>query len=71
MDDAKQFLPERKGCLDKDALQKLGITKHRMAVQYVLFFYQILLPACDVNNSGIVDDLKQNYFSDVENFSTR
>ena len=70
MDDAGQLPPERKGCLDKDMLRKLGLTKHRMSVQYVLFFYQILLPACDVKNSGIVDDPKQNYFSDVENFST-
>ena len=38
VDDAEQFLPERKGCLDKDARQKLGLTRHRMVVQYALFF---------------------------------
>ena len=35
-------------------------------------FYIILsglLPICDVKNSGIVDDPKKNYFSDVETFS--
>ena len=63
---AEQFPPERKGCHDKDVLRNLGITKHRMVVQYYLFFYQILLPICDVNNSGIVDDPRHNYFSYVE-----
>ena len=51
-------------------LQELGITKHRMVVQYAIFFYHILLPICDVNNSGIVDYPRHNYFSDVENFSS-
>ena len=41
-----------------------------MAVQDSLFFYQSLLPICDVNNSGIVHGPRQNYFSDVENFSS-
>ena len=71
MDDAKQFPPERKGCIDKYVLRKLGLTKHSMVVQDALFFYHILLPIFDVNNSGIVDDLRQNYFSDVETFSAR
>ena len=48
VDDAKTFPPERKGCLDKDVLRKLGLTKHRMVFQGDLFLYQILLPICDV-----------------------
>ena len=40
-------------------------------MQDSLFFYQILLLMCYVNNSGIVDDSRQNYFSDVEIFSAR
>ena len=40
-----------------------------MVVKYSLFLYQHLLPICDVNNSSIVDDPKQNSFSDVETFS--
>ena len=71
MDDARQFPPERKGYLDKDALRKLGITKNRMVVKDALFFYQILPPVCDVNKYGIVDDPRQNYFSGVENFSAQ
>ena len=42
-----------------------------MVVQDNLFFYQILLPICDFNNSRIVDDPRKNYFSDVETFSVR
>ena len=71
MDDAKTFLPERKGCLDKYVLQDLGLTKHRMVVQDALFFYHILLTICDVNNYGIVDNARKNYFSYVETFSAR
>ena len=66
---AKEFPPEHKGCLEKDVLRDLGLTKHRMVVQDDIFFYQILLPICDVNNYGIVDDTRQNYFNDVETFS--
>ena len=42
-----------------------------MVVQDALFFYHILLTICDVNNSGIVDNTRKNYFSYVENFSAR
>ena len=34
-----------------------------------LFFYQILPQIFDFNNSRVVDDPRQNYFSDVETFS--
>ena len=71
MDYAEQFPPERKGCLEKYVLRKLGLTKHRMVVQNYLFLYHILPRICDVKNSGIVDDPRQNYFSDVETFSAR
>ena len=50
-------------------MRKLGLIKHTMVVLDALFFYQILLLICDVNNSGIFDDTRQNYFSDVENLS--
>ena len=40
-------------------------------MKYSLLFYQILFLICDVKNFGIADDNRQNYFSDVENFSTR
>ena len=71
VDDAEQSPPEHKVCLDKDVLRKLGLTKHRMVVQDSLFFYHILLLICDVNNSGIVGDPRQNYFSDVETSPAR
>ena len=51
-------------------LRNLCLTKHRMVVHDSLFFYELLLPICDVNNSGIIDYTRQNYFSDVENFSS-
>ena len=69
MDDAKQFPLERKLCLDKDVLRKFVIAKHRMVVQDYLFFYHLLLPICDVNNSGVVDDPRKNYFSYVKTIS--
>ena len=60
VDDVEQFPPKCKGCIDRDVLRKLGITKHRMVVQDALLFYQRLLPIFDVNNSGIVDDPRKN-----------
>ena len=40
-------------------------------MQYSLLVYQILLMICDVNNSGIFDDPRHNYFSNVETFCAR
>ena len=71
VDDDKQLPPDRKGCLDKDVLQKLGLTKHRMVVKDSIFFCKLLLPICDVNNFGIFYDPKKNYFTDIETFSAR
>ena len=71
VDDAKTFPPECKRFLDRDVLRKLGLTKHRMVVQDALFFYQLLIPICDVNNSGIVDDPRYNYLIYVETFPAR
>ena len=71
MDDAKKCPHESKGCLDKDVLRKSGLTKHRMVVQDPILFYQLIVPVCDVNKSCIVDDPRQNNFSDVETFSAR
>ena len=49
-------------------MRELGITKHMMVVQDHLLLYHILPPICDVKKSGIVDDPRYNYFSDVETF---
>ena len=65
MYDAEKFPPEHKVCLDKDVMRELGLTKHRMVVKDAIFFCKLSLPICDVNSSGIFDDSRHNYFSDV------
>ena len=52
-------------------LQNFGLTKHGMVVQDSLLLYQFLLLMCDVNNSGIVDYPRENYFSEVKTFYAR
>ena len=47
------FPPSRKGCLDYKLLEKLGLTKKRIQHQDFLFFYQLLLPFCEVSKSGV------------------
>ena len=34
-----------------------------------LFFYQLLFPMCDVGKSGIVDDPRMSYYSEVEKWT--
>ena len=49
-DAENEMLPEsRHGCLDKDKLKEMGLTKRRMRDPDALFFYQLLFPICDPN----------------------
>ena len=59
----------RMGYLDKDALKKLGMSKTRMDTKDFLFFYQLLLPICDISKSGIANDPRLSYYSNVEEWS--
>ena len=61
--DAKDKDNPRRGMLDHDLLKKLGLTRGRMQGKDALFFYQLLLPFCIVEKSGIPDDPREDYYS--------
>jgi len=67
---SEDMFPEsRKGRLDGELLERLGLTKHRMTVGDALFFHQLLLPMCDPKRSGVVGDPRKPFYSEVETFS--
>ena len=47
----------------------MGLTKERMVECDALFFYQLLLPMCRVQKSGIDNDPRTSYYDEVETFS--
>jgi hypothetical protein len=59
----------RKGSLDADALRRLGLTKQRMVDADALFFSQLMLPICDPAHSGIPDDPRLPFHTEVLRFS--
>ena len=63
------FPENRKGCLDAELLQQLGLTKERMQMSDALFFYQLLLPICNPKKSGVPKDPRIPFYSDVVNYS--
>ena len=67
--EADMFPDSRKGCLDKEILQKFGLTKEKMNMGDALFFFQLLLPICNPKKSGISGDPRIPYYSDVVNHS--
>jgi hypothetical protein len=63
------FPESRKGQLDGELLEMLGLTKERMVKGDALFFHQLLLPMCDPKMSGINGDTRKAFYSKVETFS--
>ena len=63
------FPDETKGYLDADILRELGLTKEVMESVDALFFFQLLLPLCDPAQSGVEDDPRIAYYTDVEGFT--
>ena len=67
------FPAERKGSLDGDLLKKLGLTINRMRDRYflpdALFFYQLILPICDPSKSGIENDPRKPFYTNVTHLS--
>ena len=67
------FPESRKGCLDADILTRLGMTAERMMEEYgapdALFFYQLLFPIINPIHSGIKDDPRKAFYSEVSLFS--
>ena len=53
------------GHLDVDILKKLGCDKERVKKADALFFFQLLLPLCDTSKSGVQDDPRMNYYTEV------
>jgi hypothetical protein len=69
-DTSNNIFPEsRKGKLDGNLLETLGLTKERMVQGDVMFFYQLLLPMCDPKMSGINADLRKAFYSKLKTFS--
>lgn len=57
------------GSLDANILKRLGLTKQRMVETDACFFYQLLLPFCDPAQSGIADDPRMPFYTNVLRFS--
>jgi hypothetical protein len=58
----------RKGCLDVFVLRKHGMTKERM-LNDPMFFYQLLFPFCAPSDSGVPDDHRMPFYSNVAVFT--
>ena len=67
--DDELFPQSRKGCLDGDILERLGLTKEKMQMGDALFFLQLLLPICDPKKSGVTADPRLPFYSEVVNHS--
>ena len=63
------FPKARLGELDVNMLKRLGLTKKRVVELDALFFFQLLLPICDVNRSGVDDDKRMPFYSKMEEWS--
>jgi hypothetical protein len=63
------FPESRKGELYGNLLETLGLTQERMVKGDMLFFHQLLLPLCDPKMSGIADDPRKAFYSQVKTFS--
>ena len=63
------FPESRLGCLDAEVLKKLGLTSSIMKTNDFLFFFQLILPICDVEYSGVSDDGRLPYYSKLEEWS--
>lgn len=63
------FPKEMEGSLDVDILKKLGCNEERVKNVDALFFYQLLLPLCDTSKSGVEDDPRMNFYTEVTKFT--
>ena len=67
---SNMFPKEMNGKLDQGVLEALGLTKERMQPDLApIFFYQLVMPFCDPSKSGIPDDPRMAYYTDVERFT--
>jgi hypothetical protein len=59
------FSEDRDVNLDGTFLKKLGLTMQKMVEGNALFFYQLLLPIVDPAMSGIKEDTRMGYYTEV------
>ena len=65
------FPESRKGRLDYDLLKRMRLTKKRLVEGDALFFLQLLLPIGDPKKSGIENDPRMPYYSEVERWTQK
>jgi hypothetical protein len=63
------FPASRKGQLDYELLKKMGLTKSRLLSIDAFCFWQLLFPICVPALSGIPDDPRLPFYSEVERWS--
>jgi hypothetical protein len=68
------FPQERASSLDPEILRMLGLNEQRVKDSVsgepdALFFLQLLLPLCDPEQSGVIDDPRTGYYMDVMKYS--
>ena len=67
----ENLFPEcRKGSLDEEVLKKLGMKKKIMEDDDFLFFYQLLFPMCNTEKSGVCDDPRMSFYSEVKKWTS-
>jgi hypothetical protein len=65
------FPNSRKGRLDYELLKQMKLTKKRIVEGDALFFLQLLLPIGDPKKSGIENDPRLPYYSQVERWTQK
>ena len=65
------FPEAQKGRLDYDLLKKMGLTKKKIMEGDGLFFKQLLQPMCDPSKSGIENDPRMPYYTNIENWTAK
>jgi hypothetical protein len=58
----------RRGCLEANVLRKHGLTAEQMRHD-PLFFYQLLFPFCAPSDSGVAEDHRMPFYSNVSVFT--
>lgn len=61
--------PDRRGQLDAELLEKLGLTAERMQSGDALFFWQCILPICEPKLSGIEGDPRNAFYTRASRFT--
>jgi hypothetical protein len=65
------FPDTQKGNLDYDLLKLMGLNKARLEKHDAFFFWQLLFPICNPAKSGIPDNPRMPFYSNVEAWSQK